>query len=182
MKYLKFSFLVFSIILLAFLYGFGQKQASKSSKNKSTSTQSQISEDWKLIDLRNFSFILPKTMEDKKIQGIDSAVWRFEDEEMILNIDSGRYNVDFSDREAFESLTKPIEINGFRGHYFYINYLKPKSPQVEIYEIFKQKPLQEAIVFRHDKYSYTTFWVLYKNPEQQEISNKILYSIKFKQK
>ncbi len=160
-----------------------QKQNSESDKKtqkiKSIS-QTQISNDWKLVDLDSFSFILPESMEDKKARGIDSSVWRFESDDIKLVIDSGMYKVTFPDAEDFESSTKQVVVDKIKGQYFAINYSKPKSLEAEIDEKDKQKPYLEAIVFKRNKYLFSSFWVQYKNPNQKEIAEKILYSIKFK--
>lgn len=178
---LKTSIIFLLPILLVFNI-FGQKQTSKPSESKSQikTTPTQIPKGWRLVNLNSFSFLLPESMKDQKAQGIDSAVWRFEDDKMILFIERGVYEVVVPDREDFENLTKSIEINGVKGKYFSINYLKPKSPQTEINEKDEQKPFLEEIVFKHKKYSYISFFVQYKNLEQQETAKQILYSIKFK--
>ncbi len=94
------TLIIFLLVALSFFNTFGQKQSSRNSKNKNRTkpkTRSQITKGWKLIDLDSFSFLLPESMEDKKARGIDSAVWRFEDTEMELHIDSGMYTNDFQD-------------------------------------------------------------------------------------
>lgn len=183
MKRLKFSLLVILIILLVSAFGFGQKQSSTDSKNISTKTQTKIPEGWKLVDLDNFSFILPESMEDKKMRGIDSQVWQFEDDKMTLSIDSGMYKVDFDfDAARFQTEKKWIELDKVKGQFFSVDFTKPTSAKIETSKTEKERPYLKAIMFYRGKNFYSSFWVRYKKPEQSEIAEKILYSIKFKQK
>ena len=173
-------------LIVSISNAFGQKRISKNPKNKTqakSTTQTQIPKDWKLVNLGGISFILPKSMEDKKAQGIDSAVWRFENDEIMLNIDSGMYSVIF-DTMGFESNNKQVEINGVKGQFFTIDYTKPKSKMAndELSEDELQKPFLNAVVFTRGKNSYSSFWVQYKSSEQEEIAKQILQSIKFKKK
>jgi hypothetical protein len=181
MKRLKFSLLVISIIFSVSVLNFGQKQSDKNPQDENVTTQSQIPEGWKLVDLDNFSFILPESMEDKKARGIDSQVWRFENSEMELTIDSGMYKVDFDyDAGRFQTEKKWIELDKIKGQFFSIDFTKPTSAKIENSETEKERPYLKAIMFYRDKYSYSSFWIRYKKTEQSEIAEKILYSIKFK--
>ncbi len=186
MNCLKINLLVISIIFSVSVFTFGQKQSPEITKNKtqSKSAQTQIPKGWKSVDLGYFSFILPESMEDKKARGIDSQVWRFEDDEIKLQIDRGMYEVDFAYGGAgFKKETKWIELDGVKGKFFTIDYTKSfRSKDHELSETQKEKPFLQAIVFYEDENSYSSFWVTYKKTEQKDIAEKILYSIKFKQK
>lgn len=176
--------LLFLAVLLFLVFGiFGQKKSSKISKSKTSNSYKsriQIQKGWRLVDLGNFSFLLPEVMKDQNAKGIDSEVWEFKDETMLLMIDSGMYKMGFSEIEEFENQKKTIKIDGTEGQYFYINFLKPKSPNSKIEKEEKEKPFAEGIIFNRGKNFYSSFWIQYKSAENQKIVKNILYSIKFK--
>ena len=176
--------MLFLAVLLFLVFGiFGQKKSSKISKSKTSNSYKsriQIQKGWRLVDLGNFSFLLPEVMKDQNAKGIDSEVWEFKDETMLLMIDSGMYKMGFSEIEEFENQKKTIKIDGTEGQYFYINFLKPKSPNSKIEKEEKEKPFAEGIIFNRGKNFYSSFWIQYKSAENQKIVKNILYSIKFK--
>lgn len=186
MKYTKiFLFTLFAILLVA-SYSFGQKSPSKNSKSKvhTNKNQIEIPKGWKLIDLDSFSFILPESMEDKKVIGDDSEVWKFASDEMELHIDSGLYKVDLdSNSKLYETKTGWIQSNGIKGKYFRTDFTNPKSIKDNLdnsSEDSEQKPFLNGITFYRGENFYSSFWVSFETKEQSKIADKILQSIKFK--
>ena len=190
MKHLKFSFLVISIILLVAVVGFGQKQSSKDSEGKSVITQSQIPKGWKLIDLDRFSFLLPESMDDKKVKGIDSQIWRFEDDKISLSIEKGIYTNDFQNlKRSFEVQQEKVVIDGKNVIFFIWDrnkdisgaYMLNKDGSTIPHEVF-EKHFAIGVYFQEGKrrYTGTNFVITTKTLEGQETAKKILYSIKFK--
>lgn len=181
------TLIIFLLPIVLVVNIFGQKRSAKTSESniQTKTTQKEISKNWKLVDLGDFSLLLPISMEDKKVRGKDSAVWLFEDDEMEFYIDSGMYKVNFNyDIEEYAGNTKWIEIDKVKGQSIAIDFTKPKSTETnaKISAEEFQKPLLDAIVFYREKSFYSSFWIRYKKLEQKETATKILQSIKFKQK
>ena len=187
----------FLFVLLVFLLlvsnTFSQKQSSKNPKSKNRiklTKQLQIPKGWKLVDLDNFSFLLPESMEDKKARGIDSAVWWFEDTEMELHIDSGMYTNDFQDlKNSYRVKEEQTVIDGKNVKFFIWDknknisdvYAVNKDGSIKPHEIF-EKHFSIGVYFQTSqrRYTGTNFLITTKTLKTQESAKKILYSIKFK--
>ncbi len=188
------KFLFVSLVFLLLVSNtFNQKQPAKNSKNRSqtkSATRTQVPKGWKLVDLDNFSFLLPESMEDKKARGFDSAVWRFEDTEMELHIDSGIYTNDFQDlKESYKVKEERTIIDGKNVKFFtwVINknisnvYAVNKDGSIKPRDVFKNH-FAIGVYFQRGqrRYTGTNFVITTKTLKAQETAKKILYSIKFK--
>jgi hypothetical protein len=107
----------------------GQRKTSNNSNDKKQiKTAGLVPKDWKLIDLDNFSFILPKSMKDMNAEGIDSEVWEFEDSYMLLSIDSGDYTNNLQDTEySYETKTEKVKIDGNNVNVLFGTAVKQKT-------------------------------------------------------
>lgn len=187
--------IVFIFVAFLIFNAFGQKQSSKNRKSKNKikpATQSQIPKDWKSVDLDDFSFLLPNSMQDKKARGIDSEVWHFEDDKMELWIDSGMYTNDFQDlKDSYEFKEEKVKIDNKNVKFFSWDSNKDISETYEVnkdssikpHEIY-EKHFSIGVYFQEGKrrYSGTNFVISTKTLEEQETAKKILQSIKFKKK
>lgn len=175
-----FLLAVFSILVFSC-----QKQAAQN-----VNRQNDIPKDWKLVDLNRFSFLLPKSMEDKKARGIDSEVWRFEDKDMGLQIDSGMYTNDFHDlKDSYEVKEEKVTIDNKNVKFFIWDENKNNSTTFEVNKDGSIKPHETyekhfaiGVYFKNDWLSNdaTNFVITTKTLEGLETAKKILHSIKFK--
>lgn len=176
---------VFLLVAFSILVFSCQKQAAQNANQ-----QNDIPKDWKLVDLNGFSFLLPKSMEDKKAQGIDSAVWHFEDNNMKLHIDSGMYTNDFHDlKDSYEVKEEKVKIDSKNVKFFIWDDNKNNSTTFEVNKDGSIKPhdtydkhFSIGVYFQTgwQRYSGINFVITTKTLEEQETAKKILQSIKFK--
>jgi hypothetical protein len=77
-----------------------------------------LPKNWKRIKICDFTFSAPQTFQDLKVKGIDSCVGSFQDEELSLTFDYGRYSGKFQKSEStFNFKQQPLLIGGRLGKF-----------------------------------------------------------------
>lgn len=90
------------VLVLAFLVGCGVARLFKNEERGRISItigpppvavvpQSPIPANWKKISLGAFAFYGPSDLKNERARGIDSALWQFSNDKMLLSIDYGMY-------------------------------------------------------------------------------------------
>ena len=186
-EFLTLSILLVCIILLSSC----QKQTATSfNTNSYLKEVGNISKDWKKIETEDFSFSIPPTMKNKNVRGIDTEVWQYEDGKITLTIEQGDMLGDLSKStdfvaQRYESKTNKTIVNDDEVIILSLDLNKPKlenwATNVDGSTSFKivEKNILLSFSFPNQQ---TVFSTESSTPEAQEISQTILYSIKFKQK
>jgi hypothetical protein len=141
-------------------------------------------------------------MKKKDVQGIDSVVLTYEDNEITLDIEYGDYSADVvSHLQNYEGKKIQTTISGENVEIVSYDRNKPMSSPLHM-DTREDKDLDDSILLYDKEKHYVigvnfphknevispedrpaiSFEVSYKNLEEQETAKKILYSIKFKQK
>jgi hypothetical protein len=126
-------------------------------------------EGWQKIDLGIFSFYAPKELRGGERRGIDSRAWKYESDNLILEIDAGLYSgYPTLEREKPSYREKFLRINGASAWIWF--YEEEKSNFKYIGGVhFSFKGLNEAI----------TMSLSSKDSDGQKISEKIFMSVRF---
>ncbi len=189
-------FLTLTILSLAC-----QKQNATTFENaKEFSQTKKIPKDWQKIETEDFSFSMPPTMKKNDVQGIDSFMIQFENDEITLNIEYGDYSADVASQlQSYEGQKEQTIIDG--ENVVIVNYDISKPILSKDRVITKDRMVNAATPEKLEKTkkkyfvgvnfpnkmksfsnSAISFEVRCKNLESQEIAKTILNSIKFKQK
>ncbi len=139
--------------------------------------QSNISPqtDWQKIDLGTFSFQIPIEMKSRDAKGIDSAIWKYSDENSELVIDLGIYSAkpeSYSDEPEYTE--EKVVIGGKNAVIISFRDSEPNNEDLEYFTgIYFPK-----VDSRGTKLSF----VIYSRNSKtnQAIARKIFNSIKFK--
>jgi hypothetical protein len=73
------------------------------------------SKGWKIVDFCGMSFSVPESLQNEKVQGIDSCVATLTDKRTILTLDYGWYSGVSKYAHFLEFDEKPIEIGKKKG-------------------------------------------------------------------
>lgn len=171
-----------------------QKQTATSFETANDNSQiKEIPKDWQKIETEDFSFSIPPTMKDKNVEGIDSFVMEFENDEITLGIEYGDYSQDVvSQLKNYEGQKKATKIDGKEIEVVNYDYDKPipsntkmTSNSAESEKTDKnEKNFVIGVNFPNAMKSYSrsaiSFVARCKTLESRETAEKILYSIKFK--
>ncbi len=130
--------------------------------------------DWKRIDLEQFSFSIPLEMKQLKIINIDSAVWRYSNNDLELTIDFGLYSgLPKIYKEEVNYREEKVKISGKNAKI--VSFISEESD--------KDCKYNTAIYFPkvEDKYTKLSFFICSDLPQSQETAKAIFRSIKFAQ-
>lgn len=140
---------------------------------KAQNTINDESENWKKINLPEFSFSVPKDIKDLQSTGIHSQIWQSESEDIFLSIELSDYVFPsvggLKEKPTFRE--KFIEIDGKNA---YLIFYKLEDPDEEykyaseIYFTFKNKKRKLSLK------------VYSKSEDDRKIAEKIFLSVKFK--
>ncbi|MEJ7848800.1 MAG: hypothetical protein WKF92_12000 [Pyrinomonadaceae bacterium] len=87
-----------------------------------------IPADWKKVETDNFYFYIPPSMKKIAVQGIDSSVWQYEDENITLEIEQGFHTADLTDlEERYESIEDIRVVNGETARLVLADINAPKT-------------------------------------------------------
>jgi hypothetical protein len=153
----------------------------KSHQSPSTEPQAQqvvTPKEWKKIELENFSFSIPADMEKIDVQEIDSAIWEYNNNNIRLVVDFGRYS---NDLQLY--LRQP----DYHEEFFVIAGKKAKIASFRLDDSFTTPVDRDYrfIAAAHfpkldDSPRRLTFSASCKSPDAQEIAKTIFHSIEFK--
>jgi hypothetical protein len=135
--------------------------------------QVNVAEDWQKIKLSFGSFLAPPGLKEVPFRGIDSQIWKFKKQDLILTIDLGLYsgkpNVNEDELNYKE---KGVVKDGKQATIVSFKYREPRSEGFDYVS---------AIYFPElgDKYTKLSFVVHSKTPEHLKIAEKIFLSISF---
>jgi hypothetical protein len=140
-------------------------------------TQEAIPDGWKRIDLKAFSFYAPPDMKDQHARGIDSAVWRFRNRSITLDLDFGLYSNDltfYSDQPEYRA--EWTEIGGKKAR---IATLRMRDESLAN-SLEKDRNYVATVYFPDVHGARLTFWANCVDAAAQESAKKIFLTIKFK--
>lgn len=131
--------------------------------------------DWRKVNLKHFSFSLPKAMAPLRVRGTDSALWKYASSTLELTIDLGIYSekpLDLS--EDPQSREEQTRIDGKRATI-----------------VFARNDAADSLTYPYLAAAYfsniglhevkLSFFATCATLEQQEIARKIFLSIDFRQ-
>jgi hypothetical protein len=139
-----------------------------------------VPRNWKTVELSDFSFSLPPDMRDEEVKGIDSAVWQYRNDGMILTIDYGMYS---NSLESYKS--QP----GHHEEWFLIGGKRAKICTFQLDESFMNTAEDRDFSFisaayfpevRESSVAKLSIWVNAKGTGEQEAAKKIFQSVEFK--
>ena len=140
-------------------------------------------ENWKKISNEYFQIQIPSDMKDENIHGIDTEVWKFNSEELILYIESGTnenyeiFRSDYINKPNFSE--KSVTIDDRSGyHYQYYSDIDENK----LLDEYKNKRYVTGIYFDRvkDKFQSIEFTIHGSTDQSRETADKIFQSIKFK--
>ncbi len=129
--------------------------------------------DWKRTELDFCSFLVPLDLTSIPVRGIDSAIWKFKSDSLILMIDLGLYSgkPDIDEKEL-DYVEKRVKVDKKKGTIVRFKYREPTTDGFDyVTAIYFPKIV--------DKFTKLSFVVHSKTPEQQNIAEKMLLSINF---
>jgi hypothetical protein len=166
---LVFLFLIFSV---AVALTPGQNKGFQQNKKPIKSATKTYS-NWKTVKLGVFSFRLPSRMKFvTDVKGIDSPLWRYEDNDNLLDIETGQYVVFGSFRSELSYQEEDLIIDNTKAiiQFFKLN---------ETFDDYKF--VSHVTLLKKDGAKFNVSMFLYsKNPVDKELARKIFQSIKFR--
>lgn len=130
---------------------------------------------WEKFDLPFASFSAPSDIEAEKVQGRDSAVWKFSNKSLVLMIDLGLYSgKSDSDKEEDCYVEKSTVINGRKASI--VSYVFASHDDGD-----KFRYVSAAYFSRiGSEKMKLSFSVLSKTPNEKMVAERIFRSIRFK--
>jgi len=129
---------------------------------------------WKQVELPFISFSVPPDVEEEKVQGRDSAVWKFSNQSLILTLDLGMYSgKPASDKEEDCYSERSTVVNGKKASLVTFVFANQNDAGFRYVT---------AAYFRKigSEGNKLSFVVLGKTPGETLIAEKIIRSIVFK--
>jgi hypothetical protein len=117
-------------------------------------------------------------MKPERVQGIDSAVWRYSNSSIQLDIDWGMYPGGFEPyRDQPEYKEERIKVDGKTAHFWSFRFGEEHTAAA-----LGDKRYGAAICFadKETKAMNLTFWATCKTKNDQETAKMIFRTIKFK--
>lgn len=187
---------VASLIVFAILFVSCQKQVATSFETSANiQLIKEIPKDWQKIETDYFSFLIPPTMKNKNVRGIDSFVMKFENDEMTLLVESGDYTADIKAQLSnYEGQKESIIVDGKNIELISYDLNKSINLSNRTVNAARSSELEKAEknyvfgIYVPDTYktiqiengSATSFDLSGKTIEAKEIAKIIFQSIKFK--
>lgn len=136
-------------------------------------SQVTISSRWKKVELTHFSFYVPPKMKALKVQGIDSAVWRYISKDVELTIDLGFYSgkpAIYEDEPEYRE--EQVKIDGKNAVLCFFRFNEPFDGK---------RPYVAAVYFSDIGMEETklSFFASCKTHSEQKTAETIFRSIKF---
>ena len=193
----KILVLLLFLVLMIFSLSCQQQTATSFETVSETSKIKEIPKDWQKIETNEFSFSILPTMKKNDVQGIDSFVMQFENNEITLDIEYGDYSADLIPHlQEYEGRKETTIIDGEQTEI--VSYNRNKSINLSNRPVNSDgstnfiEPEKNYIVGANFPHKYEiispedrpaiSFVVRCKNLENKETAKIILHSIKFKQK
>lgn len=144
---------------------------------KSHSLSNSPIEGGKVIEKDEFSFIIPSSMIEKKIQGRDTALWLFEDSELSITVEFGAYaNLPNYVKNNPNYEEDRVMVNGSFAKL--ISYLDTEE------DVEPNKNIKSQLNLHFSNVNFSSenllFRSQYKNEEEKKIILSIYNSIKIK--
>ena len=114
------------MVVVAAMMGGCEGARSKSAITAPTIRVGQIPIEWKLVEAGPFVVALPPEMKEIKLQGIDTAIWQYDGNNLSFFIEIGFLGGDFSfDRSRYESSVESVMVNGLKAERLLLDLNKP---------------------------------------------------------
>ena len=142
-----------------------------------------VPKDWKKIETDNFYLYIPLSMKKVNVQGIDSSVWKYEDENIILEIEQRMHTSDLSElEERYESVREFRLLNGESAKLVLVDLNAPKTGNWAVSSDGSTKftPAKKNLFLgAYYQIHGAVFEAKSGTESSLETSRKILHSIKF---
>ena len=113
--------------------------------------QMEAPSDWKTFEIGPFTLSGPADLKDKKVRGIDSSVYLFENEEFSVGIEVGSYSGSEPNFHSYEFETGLVQIGDKMMKFEKVDVNKPNASAARNADGSKQKPI--------DKHLSVTTWI-----------------------
>jgi hypothetical protein len=129
---------------------------------------------WKEVDHKLFSFNIPPDFQPQKVEGIDSAVWRYNSDDLVLIVELGIYagkTAIYSDWPEYRE--ERVTIGGRKA---ILCFFKAPESRKGNYRYFAAAYFEDI----GKKSVKLSFFANCRSPREQAVARSIFRSIKFK--
>jgi hypothetical protein len=164
------------ILIIASCLACGQESKSSSpqgpdAKNLNPVTNGQLPTDWRKVQVCGLSFSMPRSLEEKKLQPIDSCIGNYEDRNMRVSLDVITVGIEekvFTRRNEYAShrefTVRETSIDGFKAEI--INCLADGDAKLQFVTVLDMPE------------PGLTVWIHSKDADKQKLANQIVTSVR----